>query len=158
MQPSVSYSIFAAAPNVLTIRVERSARWPTPVQLASWIGWLTFILAVHSVGLQLLLAAATLVVAVGVLLSPVSEDLVVIEKVGVLLSSRGLLGIWGSKTFMELEAIRHVMVVEVVSSSDVKFQLVLERADGSGLTPAFPTLLPPLVILEQVYRLVASKL
>lgn len=60
--------------------------------------------------------------------------------------------------FLELEAVRDVALVEVMTSCDVAFHLVLERADGRGLVQAFPGVRPPLAVLRPMFRALAPRL
>jgi hypothetical protein len=96
-------------------------------------------------------AVATLLALAAFLGAVSSESITVIRDVGVLLQTRWRTG-RTSQEFIDIHRVRSVIINEGLSSADVQYYLGFLVLHSDTMAVAFPNLLPPLRVIQPIYR------
>ena len=100
----------------------------------------------------LIAACIAMLLALAAFLGAVSsESITVIRDVGVLLQTRWRAG-RTSQEFIDIHRVRSVIINEGLSSADVQYYLAFLVLNSDTMAVAFPNLLPPLRIIQPIYR------
>jgi hypothetical protein len=100
----------------------------------------------------MIIAGIVALLALAASLGAVSDECItVIRDVGVLLQTRWRTGRVSQK-FIDVHRVRSVIINEGLSSADVQYYLAFLVLNSDRMAVAFPNLLPPLRIIQPIYR------